>query len=133
MTEQEPITDEQLAHWIENGHVPIDEEEREAVVDAMASELLNLRGTARVAERESREANVRIRELERDLKRARAHTPELEQLRRLVRDFTDTGDCWLDHHGGCQAHGYLEPEQGEVCPHAQARQLITAWEQEARE
>ncbi|WP_306357431.1 MULTISPECIES: hypothetical protein [unclassified Nocardia] len=47
----EPITDEQLADWIENGHVPIDKEELETVIDAVASELLNLRGTVRELQR----------------------------------------------------------------------------------
>ena len=61
-----------------------------------------------------------------DEQRAMAH--ELIQLRQLVRDFTDPDECWFDHHGGCQAHGYLSLEPGELCPHAEAKQLIAEWE-----
>lgn len=28
--------------------------------------------------------------------------------------------CWFDHHGGCQEHGYLSLEPGEICPEASA-------------
>ncbi|WP_280439007.1 hypothetical protein [Nocardia cyriacigeorgica] len=66
-----------------------------------------------------------------DEQRAMAH--ELIQLRQLVRDFTDPDECWFDHHGGCQAHGYLSLEPGELCPHAEAKQLIAEWETETDE
>ncbi|MFE7744456.1 hypothetical protein [Nocardia sp. NPDC057455] len=49
---------------------------------------------------------------------------ELVQLRRLVADFVDPDDCWFDHHGGCQAHGYLSLEPGEICPHEEAKQYL---------
>ncbi|BAD58844.1 hypothetical protein [Nocardia farcinica] len=62
-----------------------------------------------------------------DEQRAMAH--ELVQLRQLVRDLTDPDECWFDHHGGCQAHGYLSLEPGELCPHAEAKQLIADWDQ----
>lgn len=58
---------------------------------------------------------------------------ELIQLRQLLRDFTDPDECWFDHHGGCQAHGYLSLEPGELCPHAEAKQLIAEWETETDE
>lgn len=66
-----------------------------------------------------------------DEQRAMAH--ELIQLRQLIRDFTDPDECWFDHHGGCQAHGYLSLEAGELCPHAEAKQLIAEWETETDE
>jgi len=47
-------------------------------------------------------------------------------LLRLVRDLLDSDDCWFDHHGGCQAHGYLSLEPGEQCPHAEAKALLDA-------
>ena len=47
-------------------------------------------------------------------------------LLRLVRDLLDSDDCWFDHHGGCQAHGYLSLEPGEQCPHAEAKALLAA-------
>lgn len=53
---------------------------------------------------------------------------ELAQLRELVEAFTDSDPCWFDHHGGCQSHGYLYLEPGELCPHAEAKQLIESWE-----
>ena len=46
------------------------------------------------------------------------------QLRQLVRDMTDPGKCWFDHHGGCQEHGYLDLKPGELCPHTEAKQLL---------
>lgn len=50
--------------------------------------------------------------------------PNVEQLRRLLADLTDPDDCDFDHHGGCQAHGYLTLKPGELCPHAEAKQLL---------
>lgn len=44
----------------------------------------------------------------------------------LIRDLADPDPCWYDHHGGCQAHGYLSLERGERCPHAVAKELIDA-------
>ncbi|GAA2941174.1 hypothetical protein ACFO7V_16695 [Glutamicibacter bergerei] len=53
------------------------------------------------------------------------HMQEREaQLRQLVRDMTDPGACWFDHHGGCQEHGYLDLKPGELCPHTEAKQLL---------
>lgn len=53
------------------------------------------------------------------------HMQEREQqMRQLIRDMTDPGACWFDHHGGCQEHGYLELKPGELCPHAEAKQLL---------
>lgn len=50
-------------------------------------------------------------------------TIPLELLRSLVNE----GDpCWYDHHGGCQAHGYLSLELGEKCPHAEAKEILAA-------
>lgn len=42
----------------------------------------------------------------------------------LIRDLTDPEECWYDHHGGCQAHGYLSLQPGEPCPHAEAKQWL---------
>lgn len=53
------------------------------------------------------------------------HMQEREaQMRQLIRDMTDPGACWFDHHGGCQEHGYLDLKPGELCPHAEAKQLL---------
>lgn len=59
---------------------------------------------------------------------AHAMVDELIQLRDLIRAFVDLDDCDFDHHGGCQAHGYLTLEPGELCPHAEAKQLLDRWE-----
>lgn len=56
--------------------------------------------------------------------RAEVAADELLKLRRLVRDFTDPDPCSFDHHGGCQAHGYLCLEPGELCPHEEARRYL---------
>ncbi len=53
------------------------------------------------------------------------HMQEREaQMRQLIRDMTDPGKCWFDHRGGCQEHGYLTLKPGELCPHAEAMQLL---------
>ncbi|MFG1683528.1 hypothetical protein ACGFNP_25390 [Nonomuraea sp. NPDC049269] len=44
----------------------------------------------------------------------------------LLDALTDPDECWFDHHGGCQAHGYLSLEPGERCPQAEARELLAA-------
>ncbi len=43
---------------------------------------------------------------------------------RLIRDLTDRDNCWFDHHGGCQAHGYLSLEPGEKCPQMEAKERL---------
>jgi hypothetical protein len=49
---------------------------------------------------------------------------ETDQLFLLINDLTDEGECWFDHHGGCQAHGYLDLKPGEKCPHQEAKELL---------
>lgn len=44
----------------------------------------------------------------------------LELLQALV----DDSECRFDHHGGCQEHGYLDLEPGEVCPQHELKALI---------
>lgn len=50
-----------------------------------------------------------------------------DQVKQLLRDMTDPDGCWFDHHGGCQAHGYLSLQPGEKCPHAEAKELLASW------
>lgn len=50
-----------------------------------------------------------------------------ERIHQLIHDLTDPGECWFDHHGGCQEHGYLTLRPGEKCPHAEARELLAEW------
>jgi len=42
----------------------------------------------------------------------------------VMRDLVAPDPCWFDHHGGCQAHGFISLEPGEKCPHAQAKELL---------
>lgn len=54
-------------------------------------------------------------------------TTEIEALAEaleLLDLLRDPDPCWFDHHGGCQAHGFLSLEHGEVCPNEQARRLV---------
>jgi hypothetical protein len=51
-------------------------------------------------------------------------TESLKQVKVLLAELVDPDDCWFDHHGGCQAHGYLSLEQGEKCPHFEAKELL---------
>ena len=52
-------------------------------------------------------------------------TPELlsDEVRSIIEDLVDTGDCDLDHHGYCQAHGWMS--EG-VCPHFRAKMFLEA-------
>jgi hypothetical protein len=43
-------------------------------------------------------------------------------IRELIRDLTDPDDCWFDHHGYCQAHGWTDLDRR--CPHARAKELL---------
>lgn len=43
----------------------------------------------------------------------------------LLESLVDDGDCWFDHHGGCQEHGYLSLEPGEVCPQQQIKDMLS--------
>lgn len=42
----------------------------------------------------------------------------------LLLSLVDRDDCWFDHHGGCQAHGYLRLEHGQVCPQAELKEIL---------
>lgn len=64
-------------------------------------------------------AQVRITELEQ----------QAGQLRRLVEDFTDPGDCRFDHNHSCQEHGFFYLKQGDLCPHEESKQLLAQWEE----
>lgn len=44
--------------------------------------------------------------------------------RDLLVSLLDDDPCWFDHHGGCQAHGYLSLEPGELCPQAELKALL---------
>lgn len=50
------------------------------------------------------------------------------RVRNLIRDLLDEEDCWFDHHGGCQSHGYLSLSRGELCPQEEAKRLLKEWE-----
>lgn len=52
--------------------------------------------------------------------------PQITVSREFLEWFHDTDPCRFDHHGGCQAHGFLEPEPGEVCPQRQLADLLAA-------
>lgn len=58
------------------------------------------------------------------LKLRRELEAERDQYLLLINDLTDPGDCDFGHRGGCQAHGYLSLEPGQLCPHAEAKQLL---------
>lgn len=44
----------------------------------------------------------------------------------LLESIVDDEDCWFDHHGGCQAHGYLRLEPGELCPQRELKDLLAS-------
>lgn len=53
-------------------------------------------------------------------------TDPLTAPRDLLESLVDPDMCWFDHHGGCQAHGYLGLEPGEVCPQEQLKAILAA-------
>jgi hypothetical protein len=55
--------------------------------------------------------------------------PTVPYLLDLIRDLIDEGVCWFDHHGGCQEHGYLSLEPGQKCPHAEAKEVLAAFDE----
>ncbi|MDN3244117.1 hypothetical protein [Streptomyces sp. ZSW22] len=57
-------------------------------------------------------------------------TADSATLLDLVRDFLDPDPCSFDHHGYCQAHGYLGGEPMS-CPHGRAKKLLAELEQPA--
>ena len=42
----------------------------------------------------------------------------------LLASFVAEDECWFDHHGGCQAHGFLYLKPGDVCPNERAKRLV---------
>lgn len=49
---------------------------------------------------------------------------EIEKLRDALSDLVDTDDCWYDHNGDCQAHGFFDGP----CGHAVAKELLAGRE-----
>lgn len=49
---------------------------------------------------------------------------DLTVPRDLLESLAASDDCWLDHHGGCQSHGYLSLKPGEVCPQQELKDLL---------
>lgn len=43
----------------------------------------------------------------------------------LLESLADSGNCWFDHHGGCQEHGYLSLSHGELCPQSELKEILT--------
>lgn len=48
------------------------------------------------------------------------------ELVQLIDDLRDPDPCWYDHHGYCQAHGWMDTEPR--CPDARAADLFAATE-----
>lgn len=42
----------------------------------------------------------------------------------LLESFVDEDECWFDHHGGCQAHGYISLTQGDECPQHELKRRL---------
>ncbi|MEU1327187.1 hypothetical protein [Streptomyces microflavus] len=64
-------------------------------------------------------ANARIDQLLQE--HAQGLRERLALVEALVSDFVDPDPCWFDHHGYCQAHGWVGTDPG--CPHGRAKAL----------
>jgi hypothetical protein len=68
-------------------------------------------------------ANADCRNQRRSAERAEADLAaarqQLDQVRELVDDLTDPDGCYYDHHGYCQAHGWMETDP--ACPQLRAK------------
>jgi hypothetical protein len=49
---------------------------------------------------------------------------ERDKLIGLLSDLIDGGECWLDHNGHCQEHGWFDNEI--KCPHARGKEILAA-------
>lgn len=65
-------------------------------------------------------------QLRRQLEAAEAQPADREQLLTLIADLASDDECEYDRRGGCQTHSYLSLRPGELCPHAEARELLAA-------
>lgn len=84
--------------------------EGKAFLDGSASQIRRIADLATRAEKA--EAEVERLRAENEMM-LREYGPELQRLRALV----------CDHHGGCQAHGYLSLKPGERCPMGEANEI----------
>jgi hypothetical protein len=50
----------------------------------------------------------------------------LSQYLDLLSALVDESPCEFDHHGGCQAHGYISLQPGEECPQAELKRLLAS-------
>lgn len=88
-----------------------------------AGEIEAMRAAISAADEERRPAQHRPGDLD---AAGGADRAQVERLLTLLGDLVDPDPCWLDHHGGCQAHGYLLLEPGEQCPVAEAKDVLIA-------
>lgn len=65
-----------------------------------------------------------LTELTIDISTVREILALVDEMQRLLDQLTDPSPCWHDHHGGCQAHLFLELEFGETCPNLLSRRLL---------
>lgn len=49
-----------------------------------------------------------------------------DPIKNLIRDLTDPGECWFDHGGDCQEHGFFFTEEGQKCAHQEAKEWLRA-------
>lgn len=59
---------------------------------------------------------------------ARKQQAAIDAAHPIIRDLIDPDGCSFDHHGGCQAHGYLSLQPGETCPQHDAKAWLEALE-----
>lgn len=71
-----------------------------------------------------RSADEHVQKFERKHEQLREIERERDMYRDLAEQLYQDDACVFDHHGGCQAHGWLEPAPGEECPDGRAQRLF---------
>lgn len=79
------------------------------------------------AEKAERDVNSTITRSGRVIAELKAQLKHVDQgVVDMVRPLIDREPCDFDHAGGCQAHGYLGLEPGELCPQEEAKRWLAA-------
>lgn len=68
-----------------------------------------------------------VKEVERILqKRITEMENTIKEAKQIIEDLVGEDPCEFDHHGYCQAHGWMDESE---CPHARAKKFMKMMEE----